>query len=130
MEFSIVLNIALVIGILCVSALCIYLILTLSKLRETLTILQKEIQEISHNALPVIDNMKVITDKLRSISENVDDQISILKSSVESIREVTDNIVTFESKVQSRIEGPVMEAFSFITAIVKGVKAFIEKIKS
>jgi uncharacterized protein YoxC len=129
-EFSIVINIVLVIGILCFSALCIYLIFTLSKLRETLTILQKDIQEFSRNALPVLDNMKVITDKLRSISENVDDQMSILKSSVESIREVTDNIVTFESKVQSQIEGPVMEAFSFVVAIVKGVKAFIKKIKS
>jgi uncharacterized protein YoxC len=129
-EFPIIVNIAIVIGFLSLSALCIYLIFTLSKLRETLDTLQKDIQEISRNTLPVFDNLKVITDKIRNISENVDDQIGILRSSVESIREVTDNIVSFEYGIQEKIEGPVMEAFSFIAAVIKGVKAFAQKLKS
>jgi uncharacterized protein YoxC len=129
-EFPIVVNIAIVIGFLSLSALCIYLIFTLSKLRETLDTLQKDIQEISRNTLPVLDNLKVITDKFRNISENVDDQIGILRTSVESIREVVDNIVSFEYSIQEKIEGPVMEAFSFIAAVVKGFKAFAQKLKS
>jgi uncharacterized protein YoxC len=129
-EFPIVVNIAIVIGFLSLSALCIYLIFTLSKLRETLDTLQKDIQEISRNTLPVLDNLKIITDKFRNISENVDDQIGILRTSVESIREVVDNIVSFEYSIQEKIEGPVMEAFSFIAAVVKGFKAFAQKLKS
>jgi len=122
-------NIAITIGFIAFAALCIYLILAISKLRDSLTKIQEDVSEINRNALPIIENLKLITNKIRNISENVDDQVTTLRSSVESIREMTDNIVSFEKKVQNEVEGPVMEAFSFITAVVKGVKAFVTKMK-
>ncbi len=130
MEFSLVVNISIVIGFLSFSALCIYFIVFLSRLRESLSNVQKDIQEVSRNTVPVLDNLTVITDKVRAISENVDDQISIVRSSVESLREMTDNIVAFEANLQSKVEGPLMETLSFVTAIVRAFQAFFNKLRS
>jgi uncharacterized protein YoxC len=128
-ELTVFTNIAITLGFVAFAALCIYLIITLSKLRESLNKIQEDVGEISRNAVPLFENLKIITDKVKNVSENVDDQITILGSSVESIREMTENIVSFEQNIQREIEGPVMEAFSFISAVVKGVKAFLTKLK-
>lgn len=129
MEFSIFVNIAITIGFLAFAALCVYLIFTISKLRVSFTKLQEDVSELNRNAIPLIENLKIVSDKVKNISENVDDQITMLHSSVESIRDMTDNIVTFEKKLQDDIEGPVMEAVSFVSALVKAVRAFAAKMK-
>jgi len=128
-EFTIYANIAITLGFLAFAALCIYLIFAISKLRESLNKTQENIDDISRSAVPLFENLNAITDKVKNISENVDEEITILKSSVESIREVTDDILSFEKKIHREIEGPVMEAFSFVAALVKGVKAFVAKMK-
>ena len=129
MELSIFVNIAIIIGLLAFAVLCIYLIFTVSKIRDLVIKLQEDISELNRNAIPLVENLKIISHKVKNISENVDDQITILKSSVESIRDMTDNIVSFEKKVQYEVEGPVMEAVSFVSALVKAVQAFVAKMK-
>ncbi len=129
MEFSIYVNIAITVGFTAFAALCIYLIVIVGKFRQSIVKLQEDVNEINRNAVPLFENLKIITDKFRNISENVDDQIAVLRSSVESISEMTENIVSFERKLQSEVEGPVMEAVSFASALVKAVKAFITKMK-
>jgi len=128
-EFTVYVNIAITIGFLAFAALCIYLIFTISKIRDSFTKIQEDVNELNRNALPLMENLKIVSDKIRSISENVDDQVHVLRSSVESIREMTDNIVSFEKQIQHEIEGPLMEAVSFISALVKAVKAFMTKMK-
>jgi len=128
-ELSIFVNIAIIIGLLAFAVLCIYLIFTVSKIRDLVIKLQEDISELNRNAIPLVENLKIISHKVKNISENVDDQITILKSSVESIRDMTDNIVSFEKKVQYEVEGPVMEAVSFVSALVKAVRAFVAKMK-
>jgi uncharacterized protein YoxC len=128
-EFSIFVNIAITLGFLAFTALCIYLIFTISKLRVSFIKLEEDLSELNRNAIPIMENLKIVSDKIKNISENVDDQISILHSSVESIRGMTQNIVSFEKKIQYGVEGPVMEAVSFVSALVKAVQAFVAKMK-
>lgn len=129
MDFTVYVNIAITIGFLAFAALCVYLIVAISKIRNSFTKIQEDVNELNRNATPLFENLKIISDKFRSISENVDDQVTVLRSSVESIREMTDTIVSFEKNIQHEIEGPLMEAVSFVSALVKAVKAFTTKMK-
>jgi uncharacterized protein YoxC len=128
-ELSPFVNIAIAAGALAFAALCIYLIVVLKKMRESVVRIQNDISEVSKHAVPMFENLRLITDRVRTISENIDDQVAILRSSVESLRDMTENIVSFERDLQRDIEGPIMEAVSFVSAIVKAVKAFIRKLK-
>lgn len=115
---------------LAVLTLCVFLVIFLRKLGGTLDSLEKNAREFSARALPIMDNLEVITDKARNIADNVDDQIELVKESINAVREIADDVVAFERKVQARIEEPVLETIGTIAAVLKGVRAFFVRLKA
>jgi uncharacterized protein YoxC len=122
--------IAQILALLCVSALCVYLIVVLSHVKGALTNVEKDVREMTSLSLPVLENMEFITSRVRSISENVDDQVTIVRQSLGSIKEIADNVVALERKVQERIEGPILETVAIISAIFKGIRTFVERVRA
>lgn len=106
------------------SALCIYLIVVLVRLRELLILMKKDLSDLGEKARPVLDNMHFITDRLRSVSEKIDDQVGLVKGSIESVKEAADNLVSLERRLQENIEEPVMRLAAILGAIVNRVAAF------
>lgn len=127
---DIVLTIALIVALLCLSAACIYLIVVLVRVRDILTGVEKDIKEITARALPVLDNMEYITARVKSITENIDDQVMIVRESIGSVREVADNIVALERRVQERIEGPILDTVAFVAAVFKGLRTFVDRVRT
>lgn len=114
-------SVAELIALISASALCVYVIVVLVRVREILAILQKDLSEIGAKAKPVLENMLVVTDKLKSISTKVDDQVGLVKGSLESVKQAADNIVAFEQRVQDSLEEPLMR----LTSVVGGFLARI-----
>ena len=83
------------IALISASALCIYLIVVLVRLKEVLILLQRDLSEIGAKAKPVFENLEVITDKLKSASGKIDDQVGLVRGSLESVKNAADNIVAF-----------------------------------
>lgn len=127
---EILLLIAEVVALLSAAALSLYLIVVLIKLKETLISVEKDFKEISSKAIPVFENLEVITTKLRNVAETVDGEVDNIRQSVQTMREIADNIVSFERRLQERVEVPVMEAASFFSAIIRGIKVFSERLRS
>ena len=119
-----------IVALLCLSAVCIYLILVLIRLKDMLTGMEKDLKEITSRALPVLENMEFITARVKSITENIDDQVMIIRDSIGSVKEIADNIVAVERKVQERIEGPILDSVAFIAAIIKGVRTFFDRVRA
>ena len=106
------------------SALCIYLIVVLVRVRELLTDMRKDLGDVSEKALPVLDNLNVITDHLKSVSEKVDDQVGLVKGSLESVKQAADNFVSLEQRLQDSLEEPVLRLSAILSAIVNRVATF------
>ena len=119
-----------IVALLCLSAVCIYLILVLIRLKDMLTGMEKDLKEITSRALPVLENMEFITARVKSITENIDDQVMIIRDSIGSVKEIADNIVAVERKVQERIEGPILDSVAFIAALIKGVRTFFDRVRA
>jgi hypothetical protein len=81
-------------------------------------------------ALPILENTEYITARLKSVAENVDEQVLTVRESIASIKEIADNVVALERKVQERIEGPVLDSVSFLSAVVTGVRTFIQRVRA
>jgi uncharacterized protein YoxC len=111
-------------------ALSIYLIVVLVKLKEVLVSVQKDFKEISSKTVPVLENLETITSKFKNVAETIDDEVENIKESVKTMRQIADNIVTFERRLQDRVEVPIMEAASFFSAVVRGIKVFRERLRS
>jgi uncharacterized protein YoxC len=119
-----------ILALLCLSALCIYLIVVLLRVREILSNLERDIKEMTTRAVPILENMEFITAKVKTISENVDDQVNSVRESIVSMRQVAMNVVDLERKMQDRIEGPILEGVAFVSAIFKGVRTFVERVRA
>jgi uncharacterized protein YoxC len=124
------LTIAEILALLCVSALCVYLIVVLARVKETLGHVERDVNDLAAHALPILENTEYITARLKSVAENVDDQVLTVRESIASIREIADNVVALERKIQERIEGPVLDGVSYLSAIVTGIRTFIQRVRA
>jgi uncharacterized protein YoxC len=122
--------VAQILALLCLSALCVYLIIVLLRVREILINVEKDLKEMTSRALPVLENVEFITARVKSISENIDDQILIVRESIASVKQVADNVVELERKVQDRIEGPILDTVAFVAAVFKGVRTFMDRVRA
>ena len=111
------------------AGLAIYLVIVLAKVKTLLVQIESDVKNVSARVIPVLENMEVITSKLRSITANFDDQMTIVTNSVQSIKEIADSIVEFERRVQDRIEAPVLEVAGMLGSVVRGIAAFINRLR-
>lgn len=118
-----VLAFAQLLALVCVSALCIYLIVVLKQFKKDFT-------ELNQHSKPVLENLSVITEKLKSAATKIDEQVDIVKSSLESVKTVADSVVMFEQRVQEQLEGPIMQVASVIGATISGITAFINRYRN
>ena len=126
---ELVLVIAQIVALLCLSALCVYMIVVLLRVRDILSNVERDIRDIATRALPVLDNMEYITARVKGIADNVDDQVSAVRDSIASVKQVAENVVEMERRVQERIEGPIIETVAFVSAVFKGVRTFFDRVR-
>ncbi len=124
-----VLVIALIIALLCLSALCIYLIVVLVRVRDILNGAEKDFKELTSRAVPILENMEYITARVKSITENIDDQVMVVRESISSVKQIAENIVAMERKVQDRIEGPILDSVAFVASVFNGVRTFFDRLR-
>ena len=98
---ELVLVLAQIVALLCLSALCIYMIVVLLRVRDILTNMEKDVKEITSRALPVLDNMESITLRVKSITESLDDQVGAVRDSIASVKLVAEKLgVNLELEIQ------------------------------
>jgi len=122
--------VAQIVALLCLSALCVYLIVVVLRVRDLLVSVEKDMKEMTSRALPVLENLEFITSRVKSITESVDDQVMIVRESIASMKQVADNVVELERKVQDRIEGPILDSVAFAAALFKGFRTFLERVRA
>lgn len=122
----IVVQIAAFLGI---ATLTVVLIVFINKILVLVRSIQKDINTITTKASPIFDNMAETTKRINDVTENIEKQIDGVIYSINSVKKIADDIVDFERRLKQKIEEPVFEAVTFITAIVKGVTAFLERLR-
>jgi methyl-accepting chemotaxis protein len=124
-----VLKVAQIAALLSIAALCLYLIVTLIRLRDVLTRLQTDLSDIAAKAGPVLDNLGIVTEKLKSITTKIDEQVGLVKGSLESLKRAADNIVMFEEQVQRQLEEPIYRMTSAFGAIVNRFASLFDRFR-
>lgn len=112
------------VALLSASALCIYLIVVLARLKDVLILIQKDLAEIGAKAKPVFENLQVITETLKSVSGKIDDQVGLVRGSLESVKYAADNIVAFEQRIQESLEEPMIRLSTMVAAFVNRIATY------
>jgi uncharacterized protein YoxC len=117
-----------VIAFAALSVLCVTLVIVLIRVRRILELAEKDFKLLSAKAMPVLDNLEVITERVKTITETISEQADALKNMILSFTQAADNVVAFERRVQNRIEEPLMDAVDTFAGIFRGIQAFLERI--
>jgi uncharacterized protein YoxC len=125
-----VLIIAEIVALVCLVALCVYIIVVLSRLRVVLVNLERDLKAFAERAIPVLENLEEITAKFKNVAATIEQEVGAIKESMAAVQQIAENIVNFEKRVQERVEIPVMEAVSVISAVFKGVRTFFEQMRT
>jgi len=123
----IVVQIAAFLGI---ATLTVVLIVFINKILVSIRSIEKDINTITTKASPVFDNIAETTRRINDITENIEKQIDGVIYSINSVKKIADDLVDFERRLKQKIEEPIFDAVTFFTAIVKGVKAFLERLRN
>lgn len=111
-----------------VSTLSVTLVIVLIRVRKILDVVEHDVKQISARAIPVLDNLEIITEKVRIITDSIGDQVDTMKQSINSFKEIADNVLAFEKRVQNQLEAPVMNAVEAFASIFRGIQSFINRI--
>ncbi len=125
-----ILTIAQILALLGVAALCVYLIIVLLRVKQILGDLDKTFKDLTTRIFPILENAEYITSRLKSVAESIDDQVLTIRESISSVRRIADNVVDLERRVQERIEGPILDGISFAAAVVKGLRTFVDRVRT
>ena len=114
----------------CLSALSVYLITVLVRVRKILIEIEQDFKTLSSKAIPVFENLEVITTKIKNVTQSIDEQVEMVKNSIQTIKDIADNILNFEKKIQDRIEEPVLETVSVFAGFIKGIRIFFDRLRA
>lgn len=130
---NILFNISVVIQIIVFVAL-IALIFSLTKIIKGLTIkvesLQDDFTKFKVKVDPLIDETLVTMKKVNSIAQSIDENLDGVKGTVDKVRNTVENLTDFVEGLRRKVEPSIYDTVNGYSAVVQGVKAFIERLKS
>ncbi|MBL8008285.1 MAG: hypothetical protein JNJ56_12205 [Ignavibacteria bacterium] len=89
-----------------------------------------EFSDIKPKILETIEKVNKLSENVNSVVTKVNENVDVLETVVYKVKDTADSIIEFEKKIHQRIEPPVMETLSTITAVSAGIKTFIDTWKN
>ena len=111
------------------SGLCIALIIYLYRITRSVTKIEIDIKDLTHQIKPLIASTTNLSEKLNFISDEAKQPIIIVKEIVEDIKDRIDVILEFEDKLRKGVEGPLTKILNSISGISNGINAFWDSYK-
>ena len=124
-----VVEIFLVVLIIVGIALGIYFIISLKKINSTLDHLEKDLSNINSKLEPILDNLKIITDKAVNISDETEKRVLDISTTIQNVRNTVSRF-SLKGKASSSTRSPIQDLLSNLTAFSKGFSAFWHKLNN
>jgi uncharacterized protein YoxC len=106
------------------SALCIALIVYLSRITKSVKAIENDIRDLSFQVKPLIASTTNLSEKLNEISNKAMEPIDTARDIVVEVRDRIDQILEFEEKLREGIEKPASDLINTLSAVSNGVRTF------
>lgn len=106
--------------------LVLFAIPSLLQIRKTAKSLEVNSNILSKNLPGILTNLDEITTNITKTTQTASEEIEKLSLAVAKVGEMVDDVVSFEKNLREEIEVPVVETLHTLTAVVKGVRAFLD----
>ncbi len=102
----------------------VFLVIFLIKAIGAFTEAQKFMEMIRLQTPPLLHDVTQIMGEVRSMVKSARKGVDTVEASLVHVQETTRNIREFEAMIQKRVEQPLLEIVSILSAFIKGGKVF------
>lgn len=106
-----------------------FLLPTIMQVRKTAQQVEIISADLHQNLPETLANLNEITGNLSQMVSYGKRRMEVLGEAVDDVRSMVDDIVHFERELKTRIENPIMETLSTLTALVKAIRSFAEALR-
>lgn len=117
-----IVDILLVVLILAATTLCIYLVISLKKINESIKSMQKDVHDLHENTVPLLQNLTEISERATKVTSEVELYWRDISSSIERVK---DKVSGFgKSRGATSPQNPIEDFIRNLKAISRGITAF------
>ncbi len=120
-----------IIALLCFAAMCVYVIIALKDSRvlfrqvtKSLDDTVKIVAKIETNLAPALESANETLKQTTTTITLLDSQLQSIESGIQHFKAIAERVDGLEARLQSKVEGPLMQAASVVSGVAKAVSAF------
>jgi len=102
------------------------LLIALVQIRRTAREAEKLMETTRQQIVPISHDLTIIVNDFKRIVQSIQNQMGIVEQGVGDIKETVTRITEFEKVLQEKLQQPIIEFATLISAISKALRAFIE----
>ncbi|MFQ5583912.1 MAG: DUF948 domain-containing protein [Calditrichia bacterium] len=110
---------------LAVVVLIIFLIPAVIQFRRSARSLEEASNQFNQKTTPVLENLEAITANINQITASGRDQMEALSEVVSEVKMLVDDVANFQKNLQNKIEDPIIETLTTITAVTRAIRVFL-----
>ena len=105
------------------------LLIALSQFRKTAKEAEKFLDTTRQQIVPISHDLTIILNDMKRIVQSVERQVGKVEDGVDALKDTAINVKKFEAEIQDRIEQPLIETVTLISAIAKILRGIVEYFK-
>ena len=101
------------------------LLIALVQIRRTAKEAEKLMETTRQQIAPISHDLTIIVNDVKRIVSSIEKQTGMVEQGVGGIKDTVVRINQFEKTLQEKLEQPIIEAVTLISAVSKALRAFI-----
>jgi uncharacterized protein YoxC len=127
MQLTMTISVAVIAAIMVVGVLC--LIPVLFQIRRTAQQVEKALETVRMQIVPVSHDVTIISQELNGIIRSIHRQVDKIEDGVTTVRDGAERLRDFEEDMVQRIEEPLVEMTTLLSAVTRGVETFFRLLR-
>lgn len=93
-------------------------------------VLHEDVTNFRTKLDPLIDDTAILVKGVNQITDKLGDGIDTSRRILEKVQNTVESINSFQKRIQDKVEPPIMDTINTYSAFVKGIRGFIDALKS
>jgi len=106
-----------------------FLIPILMQIRRTAREVEKTLETARMQIVPLSHDLTVISQEVNGILQSIHRQVDRVEEGITSVRDTAVRLQEFEKEIEEKIESPLLQFATLVSAVSRGVEAFIRIIR-
>jgi uncharacterized protein YoxC len=120
-------SVTVIAGVMVIAVL--FLIPSLMQIRRTAREVENILETARMQIVPLSHDLTVISQEVNGILQSIHRQVDRVEEGVINVRDTAVRLREFEREIEEKIESPLLELATLVSAVTRGVEAFVRMLR-